>query len=78
MKITKDMIIGDVVKEHSEVAEVFFDHGLHCIGCAVSLTETIEDGCKGHGFDDKEIDKMIEEMNAAVEKRAEEKGDKKE
>jgi hybrid cluster-associated redox disulfide protein len=67
-KITKDMLLGDVVVEYPETAEVMLKHGLHCIGCHVAFTETIEQGCAAHGMDKKELEKMLEEMNKAIKK----------
>ncbi|MBD3259286.1 DUF1858 domain-containing protein [Candidatus Woesearchaeota archaeon] len=66
-KITKDMKIGEVVQKHPETALVMTSHGLHCVGCQIAAFESIEQGCKGHGMDDKQIDEMIKEMNKAVE-----------
>jgi len=66
--ITKDMTIGEAVQKHPESAVVMMAYGLHCIGCHVAAYETIEQGCKGHGLDDKEIDKMIDDINKAIEK----------
>lgn len=51
MEITKDMIIADVVNLDRGVVPVFFQHGLHCIGCVMSSGETIEEGCYVHGLD---------------------------
>ena len=66
--IAKDMPIGEAVKKHPEAAVVMMSYGLHCIGCHVAAYETIEQGCKGHGLDDKTIDKMINDINEAIEK----------
>jgi len=68
-KITKDMMIGDVVKEHPDCAMVMMNSGLHCIGCHVAGSETIEQGAKAHGMADDDIDKMVEDMNKASEKQ---------
>ncbi|MBW2969600.1 DUF1858 domain-containing protein, partial [Candidatus Woesearchaeota archaeon] len=61
--ITKESIIGDVLKKYPKSAEVMFKHGLHCIGCHVSAYESIENGCKVHGMADKEIDALVKEIN---------------
>ncbi len=63
-QITKDMHIGDVVHKHPEVVEVFFKHGLHCIGCAAASFESIEEGATAHGID---VEKLIKEINKALE-----------
>lgn len=65
-KITKKTTIGDAVSKHFETAKVMLKYGLHCVGCHVAAWETIEQGAKRHGLDDKEIDKMVLEMNEAV------------
>jgi hybrid cluster-associated redox disulfide protein len=66
-KITKDMTIGDVVKQYPEAVLVMLQHGLHCIGCHVSYMETVEQGAAAHGMKKKEIDEMIKEMNEVIE-----------
>lgn len=62
-KITKEMSIGDVVKKYPETIPVFFQYGLHCIGCHVSPYESVEEGCKTHGID---VDTLIIALNTAV------------
>lgn len=66
--ITKESIIGDVLKKYPKSAEVMFKHGLHCIGCHVSAYESIENGCKVHGMDDKQIDALVKEINKVAKK----------
>lgn len=62
-KITKDMLIGDLVEKYPDSGMILFKYGMHCIGCRVSLMETIEQGCQVHGMDNETIDKMVEELN---------------
>lgn len=62
-KITKEMSIGDVVKKYPQTVPVFFQHGLHCIGCHVSPFESVEDGCKAHGID---AVALIKALNSAI------------
>jgi len=66
VRVMRDMMIGEAVQMHEAVAKIMFEYGLHCIGCAVSPYETIEQGCRGHGMDDKKIDEMIEKINKAI------------
>ena len=67
-KITKDMTLGDCVKEHPETVGVFTKFGLHCVGCHIAAFETIEQGAKAHGLNDADVEKMVKELNEAVEK----------
>ena len=62
--ITKESIIGDVLKKYPKSAEIMFRHGLHCIGCHVSAFESIEAGCKVHGMDKKQIDALVKDINS--------------
>src|SRR3989344_3487844 len=65
--ITKGMTIGDVVAKYPSSVEVLLSAGVHCVGCHVSYSETLEQGFKGHGMTDEEIDAVIVKLNAAVE-----------
>lgn len=66
--ISKGMTIGEVVQRFPETIEVMTAFGLHCAGCSVNYMETIEEGILGHGMGVEVLDKMIEAMNAAIEK----------
>ena len=65
-KITRDMSIMDVVQKYPETANVLIDAGMHCLGCAAAHFENIGQGAEAHGID---VDKLIEDMNKAVEKK---------
>jgi hybrid cluster-associated redox disulfide protein len=43
MKITRDMIISEVLNMDRGTVPIFFKNGLHCLGCAMATTETIEE-----------------------------------
>ena len=66
--ITRKTLISEAVMKNPKAAEVMFNKGLHCIGCHVSPYETIEQGAMAHGMPDKEIDKMIAEINKTKKK----------
>ena len=63
--ITKEMTFAEVLEKHPETVEVFLKNGLHCIGCPVASSESIEDGAKAHGID---VDKLIKEINKVIKK----------
>ena len=65
--ITKEMTIGDVVAKYPAVIEPLQAAGVHCVGCHVSYSESLEGGFKGHGMTDEEVDMMIATLNKAVE-----------
>ena len=61
MKITKDMIIGEVLDIDNGCAEFFFEIGMHCLGCPASRGESIAQACAVHGTD---ADELVEKLNA--------------
>jgi iron-sulfur cluster assembly accessory protein len=65
--ITKEMTIGDVVAKYPAVIEPLQSAGVHCVGCHVSYHETLEQGFKGHGMSDEEVEFVIKKLNVAVE-----------
>lgn len=67
MKITKDMLIGDVIHQGNSqaIAEVLFGMGMHCLGCAIAHGETIEDAAAVHGVD---VDDLVDKLNEAAVK----------
>jgi hybrid cluster-associated redox disulfide protein len=64
--ITKDMNLGDVIFKYPQLAEIFTDYGLHCIGCFAIGFDTIEMGCKVHGLDDEAIEEMMLRVNEVL------------
>jgi len=61
--ITKEMTISDVIEKYPSTIETLLMTGVHCIGCHVSYFETLEQGMRGHGMTDEEINEVINEMN---------------
>lgn len=61
MKITKDMLIGDILQLDEGTAKFFFEMGMHCLGCPSSRGESLEDACAVHGVD---ADEMLDKINA--------------
>ncbi len=63
MKITKDLIIGDVLDMYPNTAEIFFSIGMHCLGCPASRGETIAEACMVHNAD---VDELVKRLNEAI------------
>jgi len=64
--VTRDMTIGDVIRKYPAAIEPLQDAGVHCVGCHVSYYETLEQGFKGHGMSDEEVDAVITSINKAI------------
>lgn len=67
MKITKDMLLIDAFKmgNTEEMAEVLYGFGMHCLGCALSHGETIEQAAMSHGVD---VNEMVNALNEVCDK----------
>ncbi|MBI2565228.1 iron-sulfur cluster insertion protein ErpA [Candidatus Woesearchaeota archaeon] len=65
-KITKDMTIGELVQNYPSVVEIMLAEGVHCVGCGAAHWETIEQGLKGHGKTDKEVEEVVRKLNEAI------------
>ncbi len=68
-KITKDMLLGDVVQQYPETAEIMLEYGLHCVGCFANQFDTVEQGAMIHGMSEEEIDEMLERVNGAIQEQ---------
>lgn len=68
-KFSKEMLIGDALRaanNQQAMAEVLFSVGMHCLGCALSKGETIEEAAAVHGIDPDELVKMLEEADKKI------------
>ena len=63
--ITKDMIIGDILDAHAELASFFLEMGMHCLGCPSARGESVEMACMVHGHD---ADEFVALLNEALNK----------
>lgn len=73
MKITKEMTIGEVITKYPETIEVFLKIGMHCFGCHIAHQESIEGGAMAHGMCEKELDKLIDDLNNTIKNKKEKK-----
>jgi len=66
MKLTKEMLIKDVLVVDRELAVILMNHGMHCVGCPSAASETLEQAAVVHGLDP---DELMEEMNAFLQNK---------
>lgn len=64
MRITKDTLIGDILKEDIGTARILMKNGMGCVGCPASARESLGEACAVHGMDP---DKLLTELNAYLE-----------
>jgi len=65
-KINKKMKFSEVLHKFPDLAEVFIQEGMYCIGCPMSAQESIEQGCKAHGINP---DKLVEKLNQRLKEK---------
>lgn len=63
--ITKDMLIGEILRIDPELAPVLLEVGMHCLGCPSSQMESLEDACSVHGMD---VNVVLDKLNSMVRK----------
>lgn len=60
MKITKDMTIGEIVRNYPESIEILMSFGMGCVGCPSSQGESLEEAAMVHGMN---LDELLEALN---------------
>lgn len=63
VKITKDMLIGEVVENYPQIVDRLEEAGVHCVGCGGATMESLGDGLRGHGMAEEEVDSLVTELN---------------
>lgn len=59
-KITKDMIISDILKASPAAEAVFKEMGMMCLGCPASQAESLQDACDVHNVS---VDEVLSKLN---------------
>ena len=59
-QVTKDTMIGDLLKIDAGVAPILMGIGMHCLGCPSSQMETIDEAAMVHGID---AESLVQEIN---------------
>ena len=62
--VNRKALIGEIVNQYPETAEVLLGIGMHCLGCPASQAESLEDACAVHGVDPESVIKAINDKIA--------------
>lgn len=49
-----------------EIAEELHSLGLGCVGCHAAAFETLEEGLRNHGMNEKQINEVVEKLNQII------------
>ena len=59
-KVSKDMLIGQLLQIDANIAPILMRAGMHCIGCPSSQGESLAEAAMVHGFD---ADVLVQQIN---------------
>ena len=59
-KVTKNMLIGQLLQIDPNIAAILMRAGMHCIGCPSSQMESLEEAAMVHGMD---VDVLVHQIN---------------
>lgn len=64
VEVTKETLIGDLLRIDAGIAPVLLDIGMHCLGCPSSQMETIGEAAMVHGIDP---DELVDRINKNIQ-----------
>ena len=59
-KVTKDMLIGQLLQVDANIAPILMRAGMHFLGCPSSQMESLEEAAMVHGLD---ADVLVNQIN---------------
>lgn len=59
-KVTKDMLIGQLLQVDANIAPILMRAGMHCLECPSSQMESLEEAAMVHGLD---ADVLVNQIN---------------
>lgn len=68
-KITKDMIIGEILQINPNMAGVLMAGGMHCVTCPASQAESLTEACYVHGIDPDLMETRLNAFLKAMEEQ---------
>ncbi|MBQ6595704.1 MAG: DUF1858 domain-containing protein [Clostridia bacterium] len=58
--VDKTMTIAEVLNMDRETAPIMMSFGMHCMGCPMTMMESLEMACSAHGAD---VDELVKKLN---------------
>jgi len=65
------MRVQDILTLLPHAEPLLAEYGLHCVGCAGSSFETLEEGYKTHGFAEDRLDDLVTDLNELFKRQPE-------
>ena len=61
--LSKNILIEELIDNYPFAIKFLMEKGVKCIVCGEPIWGTLENAAKEKGFSDKEIDKIVTELN---------------
>ena len=61
VQVSKETMIGDLLRIDQNVAPILLSIGMHCLGCPSAQMESIEEAAAVHGVD---ADELVSKINS--------------
>lgn len=65
------MRLQDILALLPHAEPLLAEYGLHCVGCAGSAFETLEEGYLSHGFKEDKLDDLVTDLNELFKRQPE-------
>lgn len=66
MKISKDVLIEDLVTDYPASVRFLREKGIRCLACGEPIWGTLKEAAAEKGFSENEIDKIVDELSATL------------
>ena len=63
-QVSKDMLIGELIRLDPNVAPILMRAGMHCLGCPSAQMESLAEAAMVHGLD---VDVLVAQINDFLE-----------
>lgn len=60
LKISKEMLINDIIQVNDGIVPILTASGMHCVGCMAAAGESLEEAAVVHGID---VDALTDRIN---------------
>ncbi|MFA6039574.1 MAG: hypothetical protein WCV62_04725 [Candidatus Peribacteraceae bacterium] len=64
---TRSMRVADVTALLPDAAKLMAEYGIQCAGCSLAGSETLEEGCRLHGFTEEDITELVSDLNSLLD-----------
>ncbi len=65
--ITRNISIEELINKYPLSVNYMMKKGIKCIVCGEPIWGTLEDAVREKGFDDGDLDKIVDELNELIE-----------